>query len=100
MCSFENDLIFAAVFTRVELDAFRSGGRHVLADEIRFDRQFAMAAIDQDGQLNWLGAAEIIQASIAARMVRPLNRTSSTSTTVLPVDIEGNDGGLDVGAAR
>ena len=49
------------------LNPFRHGGRNILADEIRFDRQLAMAAIDQHRQLNRFGRPKSFNASIAAR---------------------------------
>jgi hypothetical protein len=42
-----------------DLDAFVSRGGDVLADVVSLDGQFAMAAIDQDDQLNRLRPAEI-----------------------------------------
>jgi len=65
------------------------GGRHVFADEIGLDGQFTMAAVNEHGQLNFWGRPKSLSASMAARVVRPLNSTSSTSTTVLPVTSKG-----------
>jgi hypothetical protein len=40
------------------MDLFSAGGREVLADIIRADRELAMAAVDQDRKLNSSGPSE------------------------------------------
>ena len=82
------------------LDSFAGRGGHIFADKIRLDRQFAMAAVNQHGQLNSFGRGQNrSSASSAARVVRPLNSTSSTSMTVLPVTSKGMTVGCIFGAA-
>ena len=67
------------------LDRLAQRGRQVLADEVGADRQLAVAAVDQDGELDRRAAGRRrSSASRAARMVRPEKSTSSTSTTTLP----------------
>ncbi len=46
------------------------------------------------------GRPKSISASIAARIVRPVNRTSSTSTRVVAVDVERDPGLVDLGRLR
>jgi len=41
------------------VDGFAQGRRDVLADVVRPDRQLAVAAVDQDGQLHGPGPAEV-----------------------------------------
>src|ERR1041385_5096197 len=48
---FQIDGVFATVFLQLDVDSFGERGRDIFADEIRFDGQLAMPAIDQHGQL-------------------------------------------------
>jgi hypothetical protein len=68
----------------------------ILAHEIGADRQLAMAAIDQDGELDLAWPAEIVQG-----IHRGANRSSAEEDVVdehdgLAGDVEGNNGGLDI----
>src|ERR1039458_17917 len=61
-CSFlDYDLVRAAHFCQPHADPFSLSGGNILADEIRFDGQLAVPAVDEHGQLNAPGPAEIIQ---------------------------------------
>ena len=50
---------------------------------IRLDGEFPAGPVDQHGQPDRLGRPRSIRASRAARVERPVNRTSSTSTIIL-----------------
>ena len=70
--------------------------RHVLADVVGPDRQLAVAAVDQHGQLDRARAGRSRSARPARRgSVRPVYSTSSTSTTVAPVTSTGMRVGAD-----
>ena len=56
----------------------------VLADVVGPDRQLAVAAVDQHGELHRRGRPSRASASSAARTVRPENSTSSTRITTVP----------------
>src|SRR5271170_529687 len=56
--SLQNHFIF---FADARVNLFIRSRRHIFADEIRLDGQFAMAAINQHRQLNFLWPAKIIQ---------------------------------------
>ena len=73
----------------------RQGSGHIFANEIRFDRQFAMAAIDQHGQLNPRGPAKIVQ-----RIHRGARRASAEQHVIdqhdrFPGDVERHLGGMN-----
>src|SRR5215469_410252 len=56
----DDDRQVAAVrLLQEHLDAFGLGGGHVLADVVRPDRQLAVTAVDQHGQLDRAGPAEL-----------------------------------------
>src|SRR5438445_6191324 len=59
--SFEHDLIHPSRFGEMNAHVFVASSGQIFADEIGSDRQFTMAAIDQDSQLNTYGPAEVIQ---------------------------------------
>src|SRR5690606_1678149 len=59
LLSFQHDFVRAVELAQLDLHAFLARRRHVLADVIGLDRQFAMAAIDEHHELNRSGAAEI-----------------------------------------
>src|SRR5215831_15074421 len=58
---FDHDPIFSIVFSQAHRDGLAPGCGQVLADVVGADRQLAVAAIDQDGQLDHLGTPEIDQ---------------------------------------
>jgi hypothetical protein len=70
--AFQVNEIVAALFLQLHVDAFVSGGGNILADEVRFDGQLTMTAIDEDGELNAPRSPKSVNASRAARVVRPL----------------------------
>ena len=81
---FDDDAVLAVVLPQAHRDALALRRRQVLADVVGADGQLAVAAVDQDGQLDdRAGRPRSISASSAARMVRPVKSTSSTRTTVL-----------------
>src|SRR5208283_4808073 len=55
----QDDLVRLAGKVQPHAHFFRDGGRHVLADKIRAHRQLAVAPVDEHGQLDALGPAEI-----------------------------------------
>ena len=48
----EQDPVGAVDLLELDLDPLAAGGRQVLADVVGADRQLAMAAVDEDGELN------------------------------------------------
>ena len=70
-------LVAAVDFHQVHLHALRQRRRQVLADVVGFDRQLAMAAIDEDHQLDGARAAELDQ-----RIERGANRPSGVEHIV------------------
>jgi hypothetical protein len=58
----EHDALFAVDFAEPHFDDFRGTGLHVAADVLRFDRHFAMAALDKDTERDAPGAAEVEKA--------------------------------------
>jgi hypothetical protein len=54
-CWHEQNLVDLVDLDELHLDALVAGGREVLADVVGADRQLAMAAIDQDGELDAVG---------------------------------------------
>ena len=66
------------------MDSLVERGGKVLAHEVGADRQLAVTAVHQHRELHAVGAAVVEQGLLAARTVRPVNSTSSTSTTVVP----------------
>jgi len=76
----DQDLVGPVNLLQPYLHALLRRSRQVLADVIGLDRQLAMPAIDEDDELNGARAAEMISASSAARIVRPVYSTSSTSS--------------------
>ena len=75
-------------------------GGDILADEIRLDRQFAMAAVDQHGQLDAPGPAEIIERVHGRADGAPAEQHVIHQHTVLPVTSKGMTVGWTLGAAR
>src|ERR1041384_2800533 len=53
--------VFPVRFLETHVDFFAERGRNIFAHEIGLDRQIAMSAIDQHGELHAAGAAEIVQ---------------------------------------
>ena len=58
----EDDALFVVNFPEANFDDFGVAGLNRAADELGFDRHFAMTAIDQDAQGDAAGAAEIEEA--------------------------------------
>lgn len=61
----------------------------VLAHIVGLDGQLRMASVDEGEKLDFRRTTRAITASIAARAVRPVKMTSSTSSTVLPSTEKG-----------
>src|SRR5487761_195538 len=57
----DHRLVDPVLFLDQDLDPLGVRGRHVLADVVRADRQLAMAAVDQDRQLDRAWASEVHQ---------------------------------------
>src|SRR5258708_7837264 len=57
----DHRLVDAIVFGHENLDPLCVGGRDILSDVVRPDRQLAVSAVDEDRQLDGLGAAEVHQ---------------------------------------
>ena len=60
------------------------------ADVGGLDRQLATAAVDEHGELDRAGRPKSNSSLIAARTLRPVNSTSSTSTIVAPSTSKGS----------
>src|SRR6266705_1988057 len=76
---------------------FRGGRRHIFADKIRADREFAMAPANQHGELNIFRPAKIIQ-----RVQRRACGASAEQHIIhehdrFAVHVEGHDGGMNLG---
>ena len=94
---FSRRLRRAAHFRQPHADAFGVGGGDILADEIRFDGQLAVAAVNEHRQLNAPGPAEIIQRVHRGPDGPPAEQHVIHQHHRLPGHIERNDRGLDVG---
>src|ERR1041385_8549481 len=57
----KDSVVSAIPLAQARLDPLVAGGRHILAHEIGADRQLAVAAIDQHGQLNARRPAQVGQ---------------------------------------
>src|SRR5213593_1162791 len=55
----DDRLVETVLFGDQHLDALRVGGRDVLADVVGADRELAMAAVDEHGQLDGTRPAEV-----------------------------------------
>ena len=67
------NFVQAVGFDEVDGDALGAGGGDVLADVVSTDGQFAVAPVDQDGELEMrAGRPRCMSASMAARAVRPV----------------------------
>ena len=75
-----------------------SGGRHVFSHEVGLDRQFAMAAVHQHRQLHPARPAKIGQGIQRRARGAPAEKNVVHQNDRLAGDVEGNDGGLHVGA--
>ena len=80
------------------MNIFVESGGQILADEIGFDGQFAMAAIDQDGQLDAPGPAEIVERIHGGADGASAEEDIVDEDDGFAADVEGDDGGLDVGS--
>jgi hypothetical protein len=69
----------------------------IFADEIRFDRQVAMTAVDEDGQLNFLRPAKIIEGVHGGPDGAAAEQDVINQDHGFAGDIERDDGRLDVG---
>ena len=58
---FEHHAVFAAVFFPLHVDALVEVGPGFDSDEIRLDRQFAMATIHEHSELHCLGSAVVVE---------------------------------------
>jgi hypothetical protein len=93
---FEKDFVALATLDKVDVDIIIRRGRHIFSDEIGFDRQLPVAAVNQHGQLDAAGAAEIIEriqggADGAPAVEHIVHQHDSFSR-----DIERDIGGLDI----
>ena len=68
----EDDAVDLVDLEQLDLDALARAGRQVLADVVGPDRQLAVAAVGEDGELDAGGRPYSSSASIAARTVRPV----------------------------
>src|SRR5262245_9123806 len=57
----DDDLVHAVRFREVHRDTLAAGGGEVLADVVGTNRELAVAAVDQDGELDRLRAPEVDQ---------------------------------------
>ena len=92
----QDDFIREPHLGKPHVDSLGVGGRHVLADEIGLDGEFAMSTVDQHGQLNAPRAAEIVQ-----RVHRRARRPPAIQHIVHQHDrlaghVERDDRGLDI----
>src|ERR1700744_1070904 len=69
----DDHTVAVVVLRQLHVHALAARGRHVFADVIGAQRQFAMAAVDEHGQLN--GS---LPADVAQRVERGANRAART----------------------
>src|SRR5262249_36184790 len=74
---YEQDLVDLVDFHELHLDALGARGREVLADVVGADRQLAVAAVDEHGELDAIGAAVVEQ-----RLDRGADRPSGVEDVV------------------
>jgi hypothetical protein len=96
--AFEVDGVLAIGFGELDADVLVERGGDVFADEVGLDGKFAMAAINQYGELDAARASEIVEgihrgADGAAAEEHVVNENHS-----LAVDIERDGGGMNVRA--
>src|SRR5438093_50549 len=92
---FDHHAVLAVVLLEPHRHAFAPRGGQVLADEIRADRQLAVAPVDQDRELDGRRAPEVDQ-----RIERRANRPAGVEDVVDEHDRLVLDGERDVGAAN
>ena len=68
----QQDAVDLVDLEQLDLDALAARGGQVLTDVVGADRQLAVAAVGDDGELDPGRAADSNSASIAARIVRPV----------------------------
>src|ERR1035441_10165011 len=96
-CSFlDYDFIRAAHFRQPHADAFGVGGGDILADEICFDGQLAVPAVDEHSQLNAAGPTKVIQRVHSGPDGPSAEQHVIDEHHCLPGHVEWNDGGLDI----
>ena len=83
----------------LHIDPFRERGRHILADKVWLDRQFAMTAVDQNGQLDPPGAAEIVQRIEGGSHGSSAKEHIIGQDDCAAGDVKGDLSGKDVGQA-
>jgi hypothetical protein len=59
--SVDRDGIVAALFAEFDRDVFVGAGGDGFADEVGFDGKLAVAAVDEDGELDAVGAADVAE---------------------------------------
>jgi hypothetical protein len=94
---FEDDFVGAAGFGEADADAFGVSGGNVLADEIGFDGQLAVSAVNEDGKLDAPRAAEVIEGIHGGTDGATAKQDVIHEHDGLSGHIEGNNGWLDVG---
>ena len=87
--SVTSDLVHAVGLGEVHLDLLAARGRHVLAHEVGADRQLAVPAVDQDGELHAAGPAEVAQ-----RVQRRAHRAAGEEDVVDEDDQPAVDAGV------
>ena len=91
----DRDGVGAVGLGQAHLDLLDQRGRQVLADEVGPDRQLAVAAVDQHGELDGLGPAEVVEG-----VERGADRAAGEQHVVdqhddLAVDVVGDLGVLE-----
>jgi hypothetical protein len=80
----EQDTVDLVHLDELHLDALAARGRKVLADVVGADRELAVAAVDEDGELDAVGRPYSKSVSIAARIVRPCRGRRRRGRTSCP----------------
>ena len=80
----------------MDVDAVAQARGNVFSHKICLDRQFAVAAIDQDGQLDLGRAAEVIESVECGASRSAAEEDVIDEDNSLVCDVEGDVGGMDV----
>jgi len=78
------------------MDAFVAGGWNIFADKVSFDRKLAMAAVNEDSELNLFRAAEIIEGIHGGADSAAAKQDIIDENNGFAGDIKRNDGGEDI----
>ena len=91
LCLLQVDNFLTAILAQADIDVFGTGGGNIFANEIGFNGEFAVAAINKHGQLNAAGTAEIVECIHGSPSRAPAVEHVINEDHGLAADIEWND---------